>query len=114
LSVNYTYFDSQFSDIDTLFTTVNREIRQLTEFEEESIYLITDSVTQAQEKYMEARQQMDAGDTEGAVKSLKESVEYLTAAGVDVEEVKLAAEKELNPNEMNWFMRMLDMLFGWI
>jgi len=111
--VNITDYSSEFADIDTLFAGVTTDIRQLEEFEEESIYLITDSITQSQEAYLDAKDAASRGDTETAVKSLKESIEYLTAAGVDVEEIKAIQEKQLTPEEeLNWFMKFWTWLWS--
>lgn len=71
---------SRFDAIDANLTEIDTNLRQLEEFEEESIYLITDSITEGQTAYREALQAVAAGDEELALQKLQESVDKLTTA----------------------------------
>ena len=55
-------------------------LRQLDEFSQESIYLITDSITEGQQSYSDALTALKSGDKEGAMIKLQQSIDKLNQA----------------------------------
>jgi hypothetical protein len=82
----YNLINNTQQDTETILT----KIRQLREFEEEAIFLVTDSYgLQA-----DARDQMASGDINGALNSLREANEKLKEAAQRIESVKKQATEE--------------------
>jgi TolA-binding protein len=84
-AANYT---ARFDALDTYMSGLTTDVRQLSEFSEESIYLITDSITEGQQAYKDALTALDSGDSEKAIQKLQESINLLSTAETKIGELQ--------------------------
>ena len=101
--------------ISTQLTQLSTDLRQLEEFEEESIYLITDSITEGQNAYKEALTAIDNGDAEEAILKLQDSIDKLSLAEKQIIEVK-SKEEGINISEAieEKDISIMNKIIGWI
>lgn len=100
--------------INTKLTGLSTQIRQLSEFEEESIYLITDSITEGQKSYTEAMTAMNEGNTEVMMDKLQESLASLTKAEKAILDAKAQSEGVVISNVKSTDEGVITKVLGWI